>query len=465
MILILQSDNVFDLTLNFTGLGFVSELDDVAFLLAGEGFFGNTLKKSTEQVKTRTYRAVGTENWCIRVTLWLVIAVGLYTWYGVVVFRQEVGDVTCPGYYVTFDDPVIPSMETFTGMYLQSWLGSSRRPIYFQPVTDVDGNRKNLVFAHNKDEWVFGIWNHSDISDSPWDDGGDDFFTIANGDPVHGFKSYDVRDTNGEPWLLGQWKPSDDPQTIQNGWDYELYYNPANLKQDINFECLYNLNSNETAPSVLKCEKLCEKTCLEITIRDDLPSFPDDDQRKRARVYQKLVGVNGTVSSYDHPIFVGRHQNATDHTIDLILVAGSRWVLTDSSKLHGLNEALAAAYLSDLIAGEISHEEIKELAQFFGEEIKVDNRYYKTPKNFGGFHALQLNNSDSIAYLSDHVEPSFEAHMYPFADLHWYPADYPPKENEPYLPEQYKDKYDFFPGVNPFQVSDITFECSKEYKE
>jgi hypothetical protein len=49
-ILLMQADNVFDLLLNFLGLEFISNLDDLAFRLGGSGYFGSHVKTCTEAI-------------------------------------------------------------------------------------------------------------------------------------------------------------------------------------------------------------------------------------------------------------------------------------------------------------------------------------------------------------------------------------------------------------------------------
>jgi hypothetical protein len=49
-ILLMQAETVFDLLLNFLGVAFISNLDDIAFRLGGSGYFGRQVRACTEDI-------------------------------------------------------------------------------------------------------------------------------------------------------------------------------------------------------------------------------------------------------------------------------------------------------------------------------------------------------------------------------------------------------------------------------
>ena len=53
LLVVIVSDNVLDIILNFTALNFLSELDDEAFDLARSGVFGQALKRETDAIATK----------------------------------------------------------------------------------------------------------------------------------------------------------------------------------------------------------------------------------------------------------------------------------------------------------------------------------------------------------------------------------------------------------------------------
>ncbi len=54
-LLIMRSDSVLDLLLNFSAIEFITMLDDVLFELASEGFLGRPLKKETKRLSKKSY--------------------------------------------------------------------------------------------------------------------------------------------------------------------------------------------------------------------------------------------------------------------------------------------------------------------------------------------------------------------------------------------------------------------------
>ena len=61
-VLIVQSDNVFDLLLNFTAVMFICELDEIGFKLAKSEYFGERLKREADVVDSTSYYYKGNEN-------------------------------------------------------------------------------------------------------------------------------------------------------------------------------------------------------------------------------------------------------------------------------------------------------------------------------------------------------------------------------------------------------------------
>lgn len=86
LLLIVQSEEVLDLLLNFSAIEIVSCLDDVAFYLAQKGYFGEDCRKDAGVVTTKSYELNGNEDdsadrncgqlpwcpWCRHVSLVLI---------------------------------------------------------------------------------------------------------------------------------------------------------------------------------------------------------------------------------------------------------------------------------------------------------------------------------------------------------------------------------------------------------
>jgi hypothetical protein len=83
LLLIVQSEDVLDLLLNFTAIEVVSQLDDAAFLLAEHHYLGREVRKDAAKVSTTTYQIKGDNGlrWFRKVTLLVIYLIMLITWF------------------------------------------------------------------------------------------------------------------------------------------------------------------------------------------------------------------------------------------------------------------------------------------------------------------------------------------------------------------------------------------------
>jgi hypothetical protein len=101
--LIVIEDNVFDLLLNFTAMEFVSQLDDVAFFLAGTGYFGSKKAEKSEEVNETTYAQATYEKKrrkILHVLLLVVAFSGTLAGWGVIVNQQNSNKELCKQFFV-----------------------------------------------------------------------------------------------------------------------------------------------------------------------------------------------------------------------------------------------------------------------------------------------------------------------------------------------------------------------------
>jgi hypothetical protein len=101
--LIVIADNVFDLLLNFTAMEFVSQLDDVAFFLAGTGYFGSKSLEKSEEIDETSYPQAADERKrriTVHLLLLVVVSTGTLAGWGVIVRKQTSNDYLCKKYFV-----------------------------------------------------------------------------------------------------------------------------------------------------------------------------------------------------------------------------------------------------------------------------------------------------------------------------------------------------------------------------
>eukprot|EP00984_Skeletonema_dohrnii_P011557 scaffold4626_cov110-Skeletonema_dohrnii-CCMP3373.AAC.4 len=139
-LLIMQSSTVIDLLLNFLAIEFVSQLDDVVFVLTREGFLGRTLQKeakkvsntfydvshlSEESTRDAAFRKYFTVAYCV------VFFLIFFSSWGVIVHCQNSGVYLCHAIFAQFGDEVVPMLGASTGVFYQrfkTWTRSSPSP-------------------------------------------------------------------------------------------------------------------------------------------------------------------------------------------------------------------------------------------------------------------------------------------------------------------------------------------------
>jgi hypothetical protein len=101
--LIVREDNVFDLLLNFTAMEFVSQLDDVAFFVAGTEYFGSKSAEKSEEIDERSYLQAADEKKrrkTLHILLLIVIFSGALAGWGVIVKQQISNKYLCEQFFV-----------------------------------------------------------------------------------------------------------------------------------------------------------------------------------------------------------------------------------------------------------------------------------------------------------------------------------------------------------------------------
>lgn len=117
--LIIQSETIYDLLLNFTALEFVGQLDEAFFVLSSYGFAGKACQIATRAIEGTTYYVHTKVHRFKKILLFSVIfAVMIAGWSGVI-RRQNTGRYMCNTLMVQFGDDLRPELATFSGLYDQ----------------------------------------------------------------------------------------------------------------------------------------------------------------------------------------------------------------------------------------------------------------------------------------------------------------------------------------------------------
>jgi hypothetical protein len=97
-LLLVKVDNVLDLLLNFTAIEFVSQLDNVAFSLAGTGYFGSKSAEKSEEIDEISYpqaRDGKKRRKTVQVLLLGVVFSAMLGGWGVIVKKQKSSQYLC----------------------------------------------------------------------------------------------------------------------------------------------------------------------------------------------------------------------------------------------------------------------------------------------------------------------------------------------------------------------------------
>lgn len=171
-VIIMQSEEVIDLLLNFTAMEFVASLDDAAFLLAWRGFFGRAQRETAIVVSQATYTPKDKHKWLRKWPLFVVLCIlmGFFFLVNAMQDNRMFGDNEV---YVQLHDDAIPWLATLSGMYTGCTLSVSDRGdlgdrtdsrlgriIYTRlPFDDCEDNWQNehAAFFFCDNSWVFAV--------------------------------------------------------------------------------------------------------------------------------------------------------------------------------------------------------------------------------------------------------------------------------------------------------------------
>jgi hypothetical protein len=102
-LLIVTVGSIFKLLLNFTAMEFVTQLDNVAFFLAGTGYFGSKNADKSEVIQQTTYLLAPDEKKrrkTIRALSLVVVFSGMFTAWGVIIGQQNSNKYLCKQFFV-----------------------------------------------------------------------------------------------------------------------------------------------------------------------------------------------------------------------------------------------------------------------------------------------------------------------------------------------------------------------------
>lgn len=384
-ILVMQSDSVIGMFLNFAALAFISEIDNVAFALGKHGFVTTSVQHSCERVCAEEIpRKHKYSIW--RRIIFLFICSILLIFYGVLAHQQRSGKFLCQNILVQMSDEHLPILPAFSGVYSQSGNLINNRVTY----VGRKGNRRAMfAYCESIDAWTFTFAlpnEEGSLDPCKW---------YARSEET---RTYDITETL--VWLTLNEDRSESLTLVAfymacndcdgGGGPCSSSYGECVLNRCICNKGRFGLNCEFEDP----CPYLSEDQRLEpVPIR----TFWDIDSSG----FELLrLPEDRLVTVYHRPVYVTEYSSGTKSGLAVLLYTGRRWVLTEKhffSKLSGLETS------GDVVTGDNVTRE--QLAEYLDTEF---HGFYSSP-----YFPLYISSKADIKTPTDTVSP---------VNLNWFRA-------------------------------------------
>jgi len=302
-VLLLQAETVFDVLLNFLGVQFISDLDDLAFSLGGKGYFGLSAQRIIQDIMQARFLRDSKPNKCRRkshvigIFAVLAVMVGIFSNPAI---QQDEGVFAIEAVTAEFGDEVISFLGLFNGCYRARKEGPSlnRRLIYEQIGSEVDGGK--FGYCDNLEDgssegWVF-------FQGVSLEDACEEYLLRSDNT-----NTFDLLDAAATQWYTKEGQLVDYLQVSQLPKDSVSRNFP---------ECGLDI-FNQTIDS---CDLL------------DVPKRFDGLQDIGSLIFEKIEVSSAQAGDHfdatrSHPIYLGQSSS------EIILFTGRRWVLTTAEQI------------------------------------------------------------------------------------------------------------------------------------
>jgi len=362
-LLIMRSDFVLDLLLNFSAIYFVTELDDMVFGLASEGFLGRTLKKETKSLSRNTYfvsHECANSKSANRVIIayYIVLFVSFFVGWGIIYWEQWKGKYLCQQIFSQFGDDILPMLGTFTGLFYKHKEKFGGRASYRG--TDVSDQEKGplLAYCEKDTRWTLSL-TEDGVEAKKWDPCN---WQAASSES----ESFDLLTTTSSPWVIKTPTNRVAPLTHHFLMCYECSQeddfcgdqgkcSKAGKKFD---QCLCN-----NGYYGLRCEY--SEPC-QILHQD---GFPKEGGGQFASTYYRLGGAK----AYDRPIYtsIGGNESLSDRT-DFIVFNGERWIMSYKYLFPDLKNFTDKEKLAQFFSSKFHGNFTKYTAMYESEPVYID---------------------------------------------------------------------------------------------
>lgn len=327
--LIVTSDNVVDLLLNFTAMAFVSELDEAIFFVTQHGFFGVTCELDAAAVKEITYKVHQKAHRMREIIGLIVLFLGLVSGWAAVVHNQNQGTYQCSTLLVQMGDDISPALGTFSGLYdLKKQERSGILATHHTVYVERKSGRASFGYCTDIAAWTFRWHDTGEPGEDPCN------WVAMSSETA----SYDITDSADSTWYA---QDAQSRVVVLDPFYLECYHCEEACNN--HGSCLNGICHCEDGYFGLHCEFLAPCPTLEIDARKDgfiSTRHWSDNYEQLLFESTSAVEDSGSTSAvatgliplhvYHRPVYFNGNE---DGTSDLIFFTGRRWVVTSSDSL------------------------------------------------------------------------------------------------------------------------------------
>jgi len=364
-LVIMTSETSSEVLLSFAEVNFISSLDDIGFLLAKWGYFGENGKKcatlvlqavhasgdktnnedKTDEWKENEARKKGNENSKTRRTIFFPSIVLLITFLGLaggwayIFYCQKTGQFLCDTIYVQFSDDFSPEISTFSGLYDKTPRAVNRGRVQYieNRGNNFDGSSK-LAYCAADETWTLSFGESPKDETDPCD-------WKTRSSPVDSAlpDSYDILTTAMSTWFGKNKVGSVVPIQRFLMQCYDCTGDAEFCGGDDRGSCVNNRCECKDGWYGRRCEFPTPCDILEVDTR--FPPF--QGTREWSAQYNILTFSSGApLTLYDRPVYVSEGES-----FDMIFYMGRRWaILMSESNAFLVRETLPEVLSTDFHA-------------------------------------------------------------------------------------------------------------------
>eukprot|EP00586_Coscinodiscus_wailesii_P002968 CAMPEP_0172484986 /NCGR_PEP_ID=MMETSP1066-20121228/12702_1 /TAXON_ID=671091 /ORGANISM="Coscinodiscus wailesii, Strain CCMP2513" /LENGTH=850 /DNA_ID=CAMNT_0013249861 /DNA_START=106 /DNA_END=2658 /DNA_ORIENTATION=+ len=314
-LIIVTSDGVTDLFMNFTAVMFINTLDNAMYFLANAGFFSSKFLRLAQIVDSKSF-SVRDKN-CIRNWFMVtVVTLAMYSSLVLIWLRQETGYYMPKSYTFEYDDPKSLMISFHNGIY--EWDAMERcgdRPIYYEKNAKENESYKWIGVIGYCDDVQRWTWSRCDKEEPG---------------TCHPCVNYSIMSPKTTGFVIdsdsSSWLTDDGVQTYLG----KLTSNECHKDFDCHNDATCNI-STKKCQCGRNLSPMCEidPPCKHIAL-NDMNTFDWGYSSNHSLLEDNTYATEPTpVLVYGRPVYYTKYENPVSY--DFVMYIGSRWFATRAS--------------------------------------------------------------------------------------------------------------------------------------